>query len=231
MGTPQRQLLLDLEPRQPPTLDNFVIGANGELVQRLRSLCSARSFESVYLWGPQGCGKTHLLAATAAAAREKRPVNLIRATEAGSDPQLASGSLLVMDDVQELGAEAQITLFRTFNAARFLGLALLLAGKEPPLRLGLREDLRSRIGQCLIYEIQSLSDDQKASALHRHAAERGMLIDPAVLHYLLRHGRRDLSSLMAMLNNLDRASLEQKRPPTLPLLRELMQSPMDLDQP
>lgn len=231
MGTPPRQMLLDLEPPQPPTLDNFVIGGNGELVQRLHSLCGARSFESLYLWGPQGCGKSHLLSATAAAAREKRPVSLLRASEAGSDQKLAPGSLLVMDDVQELGAEAQITLFRTFNAARFLGLALLLAGNEPPLRLELREDLRTRIGQCLIYEIQSLSDEQKASALHRHALERGMLIESAVLHYLLRHGRRDLSSLMTMLNNLDRASLEQKRPPTLPLLRELMQSSMDLDQP
>jgi DnaA family protein len=57
-----------------------------------------------------------------------------------------------------------------------------------------------------------------------------MLMDPAVVHYLLRHGRRDLPSLMAMLNSLDRASLEQKRPPTLPLLRELMQTSLDLDK-
>jgi DnaA family protein len=49
-----------------------------------------------------------------------------------------------------------------------------------------------------------------------------MPLDASVLDYLLRHGRRDLPSLMAMLNNLDRVSLEQKRPPTLPLLRELM---------
>jgi len=56
-------------------------------------------------------------------------------------------------------------------------------------------------------------------------------MDPGVVHYLLRHGRRDLPSLMAMLDSLDRASLEQKRPPTLPLLRELMQSSLDLDKP
>lgn len=223
-------MLLDLRPAHPPTLNNFVIAANSELVQRLRSLGDARSFEALYLWGPQACGKSHLLAATAELARRKRPVVSLRGAEAGAELTLAPGSLLVIDDVQELAAEAQVALFRAFNAARFLGLALLLAGTEPPLRLELREDLRTRIGQTLIYEIQSLSEEQKASALLRHAIERGMLIDSSVLQYLLRHGRRDLSSLMTLLDSLDRASLEQKRPPTVPLLRELMQTALALDK-
>ena len=222
-------MLLDLKPEQPPTLDNFVVGANAELVDRLRHLASSRSFEALYLWGPAGCGKSHLLAAAAEAARARRPVLALDGAAAGSDIAPATGTLLVIDDAQALGDEAQAALFRAFNAARFLGLAILLAGAEPPMRLALREDLRTRIGQALIYEIQALSDEEKAAALRRHAIERGMLMDPAVVQYLLRHGRRDLPSLMAMLDHLDRASLEQKRPPTVPLLRELMQSPLDLD--
>ena len=175
-------------------------------------------------------GEGWIDAATAAGARSSRPVLHLPAAEAAAELPLAPGSLLVIDDIQQLDADAQVALFRAFNAARFLGLALLLAGNEPPLRLALREDLRTRIGQTLIYEIQSLSDDEKSAALRRHAIERGMLMDPGVVHYLLRHGRRDLPSLMAMLNSLDRASLEQKRPPTLPLLRELMQTSLDLDK-
>jgi len=223
-------MLLDLKPEQPPTLDNFVVGANGELLQRLRDLCEKHSFEALYIWGATGGGKSHLLAAVAAAASANRPVVLLNAAEAGSELTLAPGSLLVIDDIEALNPEAQVALFRAFNAARFTGLAMLLAGSRPPLQLSLREDLRTRVGQTLIYEIQALSDEEKAAALRRHAIERGMLMDPAVVHYLLRHGRRDLPSLMAMLNGLDRASLEQKRPPTLPLLRELMQTSFDLDK-
>ncbi len=230
MNTPQRQMLLDLKPEQVPSLDNFVAGANVELVERLRGLADARSFEAIYLWGGQGCGKSHLLAATAESARAQRPVVRLAGAEAGAELQLAPGCLLVIDDVGQLGVEAQVALFRAFNAARFIGLAMLLSGDEPPLRLALREDLRTRIGQTLIYEIHALSDEEKAAALRRHALERGMLMDPSVVHYLLRHGRRDLPSLMAMLGSLDRASLEQKRPPTLPLLRELMQTSFDLDK-
>ncbi len=223
-------MLLDLKPEQPPTLDNFVVGANGELLQRLRDLCGSHSFEALYLWGAAGSGKSHLLGATAATAARNRPVAFLNAAEAGDELTLTPGSLLVIDDIDALSPAAQIALFRAFNAVRFTGLALLLAGTEPPLRLSLREDLRTRVGQTLIYEIQALSDEEKAAALRRHAIERGMLMDPGVVHYLLRHGRRDLPSLMAMLNSLDRASLEQKRPPTLPLLRELMQTSFDLDK-
>lgn len=230
MDTPQKQLLLDLQPGQPPTLDNFVVGANTELITRLRSLCDTHSFDALYIWGAPGCGKSHLLEATAGASRGQRPLVFLQGAEVGAELALAPGSLLVINDVHLLTAEAQVALFRAFNAARFLGLALLLAGDEPPLRLALREDLRTRIGQTLIYEIQSLTDDDKGAALKRHAIERGMLMDAGVVHYLLRHGRRDLPSLMAMLGSLDRASLEQKRPPTLPLLRELMQTSLDLDK-
>jgi DnaA family protein len=224
----QQQMLLDLKPEQAPTLENFVAGGNGELLQRLEDLCDSQSYEALYVWGTPGSGKSHLLAATAAAAR--RPVVRLRGAEAAADLALLPGSLVVIDDVEGLNDEAQVALFRAFNAARLAGLALLLSGSVPPLQLQLREDLRTRIGQTLIYEIQALTDEDKAAALRRHAIERGMLMDPAVVQYLLRHGRRDLPSLMAMLNGLDRASLEQKRPPTLPLLRELMQTSLDLDK-
>lgn len=224
----QQQMLLDLKPEQAPTLENFVAGGNGELLQRLEDLCDSQSYEALYVWGTPGSGKSHLLAATAAAAR--RPVVRLRGAEAAADLALLPGSLVVIDDVEGQNDEAQVALFRAFNAARLAGLALLLSGSVPPLQLQLREDLRTRIGQTLIYEIQALTDEDKAAALRRHAIERGMLMDPAVVQYLLRHGRRDLPSLMAMLNGLDRASLEQKRPPTLPLLRELMQTSLDLDK-
>ncbi|TBR11466.1 MAG: DnaA regulatory inactivator Hda [Rugosibacter sp.] len=237
--TLQQQLLLDLQLDQPPTLENFVAGANAELIARLRSLTDHHHFDAVYLWGPAGCGKSHLLAATANAASAKRPVIFLPVEKVlsgdgfksrsldGADVTVVSGSLLVIDEIQALDEEGQRALFRLFNTARFLGLALLLSGTEPPMQLALREDLRTRIGQMLIYEIHRLSDEEKAAALAHHAQLRGMLMDPGVVQYLLRHGRRDLPSLMHMLESLDRISLEQHRPLTVPLVRELMQTTLD----
>ncbi len=217
------QLLLDLLPTQAPSFENFIAGANDELLTRLRLLAQPGCFDAVYLWGPPGSGKSHLLAATAALALRKRPALLLADRPAASAFAAPTGGLLIVDDVDMLDADAQIALFRTFNAARIVGLGLLLAGQQAPAKLELREDLRTRIGQTLIYEVRTLNDEQKADALRRHALERGLRVDEGLVRYLLSHGRRDLPSLMAVLDHLDRATLERQRPATLPLLKEALQ--------
>jgi DnaA family protein len=223
------QLLLDLKPEQVPSLDNFVAGINAELVGRLRALADPGSFDMIYLWGPAGSGRSHLLAATAALATPRRSATLLAGAAVGAELHIVPGGLLIIDDVDALSAAAQVALFRAFNSARLVGLSLLLSGPVPPLRLDLREDLRTRIGQSLIYEVKPLSDEEKSAALRRHALLRGMRVEDGLVQYLLRHGRRDLPSLMAVLNGLDRASLQQQRPATLPLLKEVMQLQLETD--
>jgi DnaA family protein len=217
------QLLLDLQPAQPPSLENFIAGKNQELLARLRALAQPGGFDALYLWGPEGCGKTHLLAAVAALALRRRPVLYLDRRPASADFRAPPGGLLIVDDVEALDDAAQVALFRIFNTARMIGLGLLIAGAEPPLRLALREDLRTRVGQTLIYEVKTLDDEQKAAALRRHALERGLKVDDGLVRYLLAHGRRDLPSLMAVLDHLDRTTLERQRPATLPLLKEALQ--------
>jgi len=88
--------------------------------------------------------------------------------------------------------------------------------------LGVREDLRTRFGWGLIYQVHELSDEDKIETLERSAHARGMSMPAAVLLYLITHYRRDMSSLMQMLDKLALYSLETKRPITLPLLREVL---------
>ena len=135
----------------------------------------------------------------------------------------ASGLLLAVDDVEALGPDAQIALFRAFNAARSQHMTLITSGGAAPLHLALREDLRTRIGQSLIFEVKSLTDDDCEAILQAQAGTRGLRLEPEIIQYLLRHGRRDLASLLRTLDALDAASLERKRPITLPLLREVLQ--------
>ncbi len=222
-----RQLLLDIRPNEPPSLDNFVGDGNAELLARLAGLGDPGVFDQVYLWGPSGSGRSHLLRGARARARG-RPVLMIDGAALDRELIPLPGSLVIVDDVDRLSDTAQVTLFRTFNAARLVGLALLLAGPTPPLHLSLREDLRTRIGAALVYEVKPLSDEDKADALKQHARARGMRIEEHLIDYLLHHGRRDLPSLLAVLDALDRASLEQQRPLTLPLLRETLQTTLDL---
>jgi len=223
------QLLLDLSLPPPAGFADFIAGTNGELVSRLKTLADPFVCNAVTLWGPAGCGKSHLLAATATEAAPHRPVRLLSGAEVGEQIDAPEGALILVDDVQSLTPAAQVALFRLFNGARSMLYSLLLAARLPPRALGLREDLRTRIGQTLIYEVRPLSESEKRAAVARHAAARGMPVSDELLDYLLTRAQRDLPSLLAILDRLDRASREAKRPPTLPLLREVIQMPLDLD--
>lgn len=224
------QLLLDLKPEQIPTLDNFVAGINAQLVGRLRALAGGPGVDMLYIWGPEGSGRTHLLTATALLAEVRRPTALLGAAAVEDELPLSPGGLLILDNIDRLSPAGQVALFRAFNSARLVGLSLLLSGPCPPLQLQLREDLRTRVGQALIFEVKPLTDEEKSDALQRHALLRGMRVDDGLVRYLLRHGRRDLPSLMAVLDHLDKASLEQHRPATLPLLKEVMEFNFDSEQ-
>jgi DnaA family protein len=99
---------------------------------------------------------------------------------------------------------------------------LLVSGKKSPLHLKLRDDLRTRLGWGLVYQVHVLNDDEKAQALSQHAKAKGFELPHEVTQYLLRHGRRDLPSLMAVLDMLDEYSLRLHRAPSVLLLKEVM---------
>ena len=100
---------------------------------------------------------------------------------------------------------------------------MVSSGELPPSELIVRADLRTRLGWGLIYQLYSLSDEEKINALMYAAQVRGIHLSSSVLHYLITHFRRDMRSLSAMLDELDRYSLEIQRPITLPMLRNLLQ--------
>lgn len=204
-----RQLALGISPPPQPTLDNFVPGANAELVARLRELVSGISAENiVYLWGEAGSGRSHLLQAC----------GVLRARAGARD------GLHVADDVETLGEEPQIALFNRINEARQSGGAVLAAGNAPPAQLPLREDLKSRLAWGLVYQVKPLTDEERAVFLRAEAGRRGLRVAEDVIAYLLTHARRDLPSLGAILEELDRESLERKRPVTLQLVRDLLKA-------
>lgn len=222
-----RQLVLDIRPDAPPGFDNFVTGANAALLVALRQTVIGAGH--LYLWGPHGSGRSHLLrAAVAASIGAGRPASYLPVDARLDALPHTHGLLIALDDVDALSPAQQMTLFNAFNNARERHQTLLLSGPHPPLDLKLREDLRTRVGQCLIFELRPLDDLTRSEILTTLAARKGLRLSDEVVEFLLRYGRRDLPALVSVLDALDRASLEHKRPATLPLLRELMQRGLDI---
>jgi DnaA family protein len=219
-----RQLLLDLDAEKPQTIETFAVGKNQELLHLLRQVmmqaASPLNDRFIYLWGELGAGRTHLLRALATS-----PTARYIAADAPADAFLFASetTLYMIDDCEKLSPDSQIAAFNLFNQVRENGGVLVTAGSVAPAVLPVREDLRTRLGWGLIYQVHGLTDDEKIAALTLTAHARGFALAPGVLPYLITHYRRDMRSLAAMLDALDRYSLETKRPITLPLLRSLLQ--------
>jgi DnaA-homolog protein len=229
-GAAVRQLALDLEWAAPMTFANYIEGRNQELLHQLQSLASGRSSErAIYVWGERGCGRTHLARAllSAVAARGATVAYVTCCSETALPAALAEHAAVALDDVDALGEAGQIALFHLYNALRETGALLVATGGVPPVELALREDLATRLGWGLVYQVHPLTDTEKSAALIRHAAARGFNLTPEVTHFLLTRIARDMGTLLAALERLDRHALESKRAVTLPLARAVLEGAAD----
>jgi DnaA family protein len=220
-----RQLVLDLTEPPQPTLGNFAAGRNAEPLAALARLMAADlRAPSLYLWGPAGAGKTHLLRAAVHAAQEAGAQALLCGPDALPVADAPPRALIAVDDLDRLDDAAQAALFSLLNRPPQEAALLLLAGTVAPSALRIRPDVRTRIGAGLALQLHLLSDDDKVQALRAHARERGFELPVDAARYLLRHVQRDLPSLMRVLDAADALSLQEKRPVTAALLREMLQS-------
>jgi DnaA-homolog protein len=217
---PVKQLVLDLIPAPLPTFNNFVPGRNTEALQASKDAAlGAAAAKVVYLWGIAGSGKSHLAQAVGAL-----PANRLLKPADINDLQPGI-NCHALDDVQTFNDAQQIALFNLINLHNQPGSrsSVLVTGNVAPRDLPLRPELTSRLGSGLVFQMHPLSDAEKADALRAHARARSFTLRDDVNAYLLRHARRDMASLISILDALDRHSLETGREITLPMLREMAQ--------
>jgi DnaA family protein len=228
------QLVFELAPPEPPSFANFLPGGNAEALAAVKALAGGDAAETgVMLWGAPGAGKTHLLRAAVGAVASRGGTAVFMAEPAELLAQvpgtLARRAVVAIDGIDQATPDAQARLFTLFNDLREGGGHLLVSSRRPLAALPLREDLRTRLGWGLVYELTPLADADKPLALTAYARGRGFRLGDEVIAYLLAHGRRDMGALVGALAALDRHSLATKRPITVPMLRAWLQQDMDLD--
>jgi DnaA family protein len=227
------QLVFELAVPEPPSFANFLAGRNAELVDALSAFVTGGRDTGMLIWGGPGVGKTHLACAAVALAQEHGlGARLFAHPSEIDDDALASlrGSteqVIAIDGIDSADEAAAGRLFTLYNAIKERQARLIATSRMPLAALPLREDLRTRLGWGLVYELLALDDDAKPAALAVYAKGRGIVLSDEVIDYLLRHGRRDMPSLLATLAALDRQSLATKRPITVPLLKGWLQRELE----
>ena len=225
-----KQLVLELAPPPAATLDNFVVGRNAELAHSLR-VAADRGAAAIFVWGAPGSGRTHLLQGAVSAVRGRNGTGeyvactpVLRLHEA-----LRRLDAVAVDDVECLAPDEQVGLFNLFNALKERGAVFVVSGNAPPLELGLRPDVATRLAWGLVYQVHALSDEEKIRTLQDHAAARGIRLPEEVPAYLLGRVPRDMRTLLAVLDAVDRSSLEVKRAITVPFVRDWLQGAQGRD--
>ena len=216
-----KQIPLAIGAEAQPTFDSFLPGSNGAALEHLRRL--AMPAAPVYLWGPPGSGKTHLLRALAHACQQAgQRVGLFDAADPTPWPLAPDWSLVIIDGCDVLDACAQQAAFALFVEAAIEGVQVAAAGRLPPVDLVMRDDLRTRLGWGLVFAMQPLGEAETRAALRREGDRRGVMLSDEVMDHLLTRFPRDLKHLMSLLDRLDEFALSRSRAVTVPLIRTML---------
>lgn len=216
-----KQLPLPIGTATARTFENFATGANASTLAHLRALTPGCA--PVYLWGPTGSGKTHLIQAVIGRFHAAG----VHSASFGADvaaPWTAAEhcAIVAIDDCERLDAQQQASAFSLFVQAASMAATIVAAGRVPPVDLNLREDLRSRLGWGHVMALQPLSEQEAYAELRREADRRGIVLSDEVMQYLSTRFARDLKSLFELLSRLDEFSMAEQRTVTVPLLKQML---------
>jgi DnaA family protein len=229
-GLLQRQLTLEVRLRDEATFDNYLAAqAVKPLLPVLEGQLLPGGEAIVYLCGPQGAGKSHLLQSACHLAGE-RALYLPLAEMRSYPPEdvlqgVETLGLVCLDDIQAvLGDDAwELALFNVFNRAREAGCRLLVAGDAAPRSLAVElPDLRSRLSWGIVYQLPAAGDEAKAEILRFRAARRGLSLPLEVASYIVSRAPRALEQLLAQLDVLDRMSLAEHRALSIPFVKQVL---------
>jgi DnaA regulatory inactivator Hda len=193
--------------------------------------CNAQAFAWIQKWpdwtapalilhGPPASGKTHL----ATVWREKsKAISFHPSAPLQHDTTRA----FVIDDVQKFigNREQEESLFHLYNMMKEQGGHLLLTATTPPQAWAFTlPDLKSRLCAAPAAELHAPDDELMAIVLSKMFSDRQIFVPQEVIAFILTRMERSFKAARDLVDAIDKKALAQKRPVTVPLVRELIQA-------
>ena len=187
--------------------DNFVVGPSNRFAHGAAIAVTNHPgdvYNPLFIYGPPGVGKTHLLYAIANGIRKKNPNanivyikgdqftnELIAAIQSGKNIEFRSkyreADLFLIDDVQFIAGKesTQEEFFHTFNALYESGKQIVLTSDRRPGDMATLEDrLRSRFGIGIMVSIQPPDYPTRVQIIKSNATKMGVPLPQDTVHYI-----------------------------------------------
>ncbi len=233
MSSQKKEPYQEALPLKLKDLGSFasLVEGDNRFIGVLRNAVQKRIFEQYYVFGEHGCGKTLLLNALFLEIDD--PARLVFYVDMSRvralSPMLLAmepPAITLLDNIDAIAGDDdwEMALFGYYN--RYLdgkaGIMITTACVSPDLIPFNRRDLNTRFANGVTFAMQRLRTADCIKALQMKAKIRGFELGQKTASYLVRHVNEDMPSLMALLDKLDAASLEERRELTIPFVKKIL---------
>lgn len=230
-----RQLTLGVTLNTQQQLSNFSFAGAPALAETVDQLLHNEQADSVYVFGCEGVGKSHLLQGCVLQAQEMgqeaiyiSSSELVQIPVHQADECLAgleSNGLICVDDIHCLIAEPHWAQawFHLYNKLMQQGNHLVMSATSNPRTIDCwLNDLRSRLQLANVFQLHALDEEASGHLLQAKAKQKGLQLSDEQVAYIFSRSPRGLTHLLAVLDLLDSASWHEKRRITIPFIKQVM---------
>ena len=219
------QLGLPISLNTSMLLESFV--ANHELLRSINQLFLDEKSSEVFIYGTSGQGKTHILQGAVLKALEMDK-NAVYIDCSESFPEhildlVDQTDFISFDNVHLISSENQEVFFDLYNRARQTQIFILVSGDSLPSDLEVMKDIKTRLSLAAVYKLEELDDELIMSVIDSQMSQRNLSVNSNVYEYLFKNYSRDLKVLLSTLNDLDMASLQSKKPISIPFVKKFLE--------
>ena len=228
------------------TFDNFIVGSTNRFAYnacRAVAANPADRYNPLFIWGPSGLGKTHLLYSITNQIIKSDPkarvlyvrgedfTNQLVETLTLKEPmhyfreKYRNVDVLLVDDIHFIAGKVstQEEFFHTFNALHQQNKQIILTADCPPKEMQtLEERLKTRFEWGLMADIQPPDLELRIAILNRKCEEMGADIDPEVLEYIATQIKDNIRQLEGAVKRLTAFSFINGQPITMSLAKSCM---------